>query len=208
MPSVPSLVIHRKRHHRYVKHWLMSDRQEGESCILWSKCWLVKNDAPPNYAVRKLTLLRRCWKPQGKWKWEFLGLTIVEQALLHKGACQEIPLDIHCWASRHSLGFEDEDLGSSPGWLQNLANDGMPNSAEFEATSNTFELFPTAGFLTNFLAIFRVDTDRSEQTRTNAHMEVPRGNKSETRSKHLWQPGDFLDWQQTFIPKKPQSTAT
>ena len=24
---------------------------------------------------------------------------------------------IHCWASCHSLGFEDEDLGSSPGWL-------------------------------------------------------------------------------------------
>ena len=24
--------------------------------------------------------------------------------------------DIHCWASRHSLGFEDDDLGSSPGW--------------------------------------------------------------------------------------------
>ena len=23
---------------------------------------------------------------------------------------------IHCWASRHSLDFEDEDLGSSPGW--------------------------------------------------------------------------------------------
>ena len=22
---------------------------------------------------------------------------------------------VHCWASRHSLGFEDEDLGSSPG---------------------------------------------------------------------------------------------
>ena len=23
---------------------------------------------------------------------------------------------LHCWASHHSLGFEDEDLGSSPGW--------------------------------------------------------------------------------------------
>ena len=23
---------------------------------------------------------------------------------------------VHCWASRHSLGFEDEDLGCSPGW--------------------------------------------------------------------------------------------
>ena len=55
---------------------------------------------------------------------------------------------LHCWASRHSLGFEEENLGSSPGWwaatvatycpsrlgnspnyyLQNLANDGTPNS--------------------------------------------------------------------------------
>ena len=61
-----------------------------------------------------------------------------------------IIIPIHCWASRHSLGFEDEDLGSSPGWwattvatycqgrpgnspnsyLQNLANDGTPNSVE------------------------------------------------------------------------------
>ena len=23
---------------------------------------------------------------------------------------------VHCWASRHSLGFEDDDLGSSPSW--------------------------------------------------------------------------------------------
>ena len=23
---------------------------------------------------------------------------------------------VHCWASRYSLGFEDEDLGTSPGW--------------------------------------------------------------------------------------------
>ena len=23
---------------------------------------------------------------------------------------------MHCWASRHLLGFEDEKLGSSPGW--------------------------------------------------------------------------------------------
>ena len=55
---------------------------------------------------------------------------------------------IHCWASPYSLGFEDEDLGSSLGWwaatvatycpsrrgnytnsyLRNLANDETPNS--------------------------------------------------------------------------------
>ena len=55
---------------------------------------------------------------------------------------------VHRWASRHSLGFEDENLGSSPSWwaatvatycqagrgnssnyfLQNLANDGTANS--------------------------------------------------------------------------------
>ena len=29
---------------------------------------------------------------------------------------QVVLVYIHCWASRHSLGFEDEDLGSSPGW--------------------------------------------------------------------------------------------
>ena len=30
----------------------------------------------------------------------------------------EVILDsfVHCWASRHSLGCEDEDSGSSPGW--------------------------------------------------------------------------------------------
>ena len=26
------------------------------------------------------------------------------------------PQPLHCWAFRHSLGFEDEDLGISPGW--------------------------------------------------------------------------------------------
>ena len=28
----------------------------------------------------------------------------------------KIIMILHCWASRHTLGFEDEDLGSSPGW--------------------------------------------------------------------------------------------
>ena len=27
------------------------------------------------------------------------------------------PTSLHCWASRHSQGFEDKNLGSSPGLL-------------------------------------------------------------------------------------------
>ena len=27
---------------------------------------------------------------------------------------------VHCWASRHSLGFEDEDLGSSPAYCTGM----------------------------------------------------------------------------------------
>ena len=70
MRSVPSLVRYRKQHYKYVKHWLMSDRREEESCLPRSKCWLVKNDAPAYYAERKLLPLQRYWKPHGIWGWK------------------------------------------------------------------------------------------------------------------------------------------
>ena len=38
---------------------------------------------------------------------------------------------VHCWASRHSLGFEHEDLGSSPGYLLPKQAGGTPQILVF-----------------------------------------------------------------------------
>ena len=42
-----------------------------------------------------------------------LYLQIVYNAARSSSVCESA---IHCWTSRHSLGFEDEELGSSPSW--------------------------------------------------------------------------------------------
>ena len=158
----------------------MSDRQEGESCILWSKCWLVKNDAPPNYAVRKLTLLQRCWKPQGKWKWEFLGLKIVEQALLHNGACQEIPWHRiwshieHIWTFPDSR-LPDEFPGDFPGWHRQIRankNQCPHGSSSGKQVGDSEQTFMTTGGFLGLAANF-YSSEASE------HGHIKRMEKSE-----------------------------
>ena len=43
----------------------------------------------------------------------------------------KITFNIHCWASRHSLGFEHEDLGSSPSYLLPKQAGGTPQILVF-----------------------------------------------------------------------------